>query len=138
MADAPRVYGYSIFYRPVASFLVGDTPDERPVEKLPRVGGGWFPTEAERERKLAETIADLETPRQGYRVERVVRDAICARCEGRGEVTRKPKGWRRKTVPPWFMCTRTSCPACAGTPTLDTQTVDLSGITGEEVNACTP
>jgi hypothetical protein len=122
-----RVYGYSVFYRPVAAHLVGDTPDERPVSRLPSIGGGWFPSEAERERHLARTVADLEEPRQGYRVERVVREATCARCEGRGDVAQKPKGWRKKTAPPWFLCSRVPCPACAGRPALDSQTVDLVG-----------
>lgn len=122
-----RVYGYRVFYRPVAEHLVGDTPDERPVDKLPQVFAGWFPDEPAREAALAKLVADYESPRQGYRVERVVREAVCAHCEGRGDVLRKPKGWRKKTAPPWYLCVRVGCSVCDGRQMLESQTVDLFG-----------
>jgi hypothetical protein len=130
-----KVYGYNIAYRPVADFLVGTEPDTRPLDKLPWLGGGWFDTEAEREAKLAQTVTDLEAPRQGYRVERVERVTVCGRCKGKGEITLRPKGWRKKSAPPWYLCRHEECPECHGKPELAREVTDLFVATVEPVGA---
>lgn len=107
-----RHFGFTIFYRPVSPELVGAEPDLRPVAVLPSIGYPTKPTEAERDRALVEEGQKLEA--QGYRVERVIREAFCVRCQGAGSVLVKPKGWRKKSAPPAFACRREACPACGG------------------------
>lgn len=130
-----EAYGFDMLYRPVATHLVGDTPDERPVDKLPQVFVGWFDSETEREQMIAKLVADYETPRQGYRVERIVRRTVCGRCTGRGEVLLNPKGWRKKTPPPWHLCRLVTCPDCAGRPVLSVEQTDCFAATVEPAGA---
>ena len=112
---AAYVYGYTLFYRSVAEFLHTDgTLDLRPVDQLPRVQAACQPTEALREQALLKDVVNLESPRQGYRVERVERFRDCAQCEGTGKLRVRPKGWRKKTPPPWWACTPQDCGDCAG------------------------
>lgn len=105
-------YGASVTYRPVARDLVGDEPDTRPVDHLPSLCIANEDSAAARDRSLARACCDLES--QGYRIERVERLEHCARCYGTGKVRVKPRGWRRKTDPPWYMMRTVDCKNCPG------------------------
>jgi hypothetical protein len=106
-----RAFGFTLFYRPVGPELVTE-PDLRPVAQLPSCQYSTRATEAERDQALVKEGQHLEA--QGYRVERVVRESFCVRCEGAGTILVKPKGWRKKSAPPAFACRRQACPACGG------------------------
>lgn len=109
----PRLhYGAEITYRPVAPELIGDTPDTRPVDRLPRLCIAPENTAEERERSLARSCGNLES--QGYRIETVERFDACARCGGTGRISVKPRGWRRRTEPPLYMMRTVDCTDCAG------------------------
>ncbi len=109
----PRLrYSAEITYRPVAPELVGDTPDTRPVNRLPWLCIAPEDTENERERSLARSCGSLES--QGYRIEKIERIDACARCSGAGRISVKPRGWRRRTEPPLYMMRTVDCPDCAG------------------------
>jgi len=105
-------YGASITYRPVAPDLVGNEPDTRPVDRLPSLGIPNEETAADRERSLARACGDLES--QGYRIEAVERFEHCSRCHGTGKVRVKPRGWRRRTEPPWYLMRTVECEDCPG------------------------
>ena len=109
----PRLrYSAEITYRPVAPELVGDTPDIRPVNRLPWLCIAPEDTEEERERSLTHACGRLEN--QGYRIEKVERIDACARCGGTGRTSVKPRGWRRRTEPPLYLMRTVDCPDCAG------------------------
>lgn len=113
-AAAPRAFGFTLFYRPVGAGLLdpNDPPDDRPVDRLPSCQYSTKATEAERERALLEECPRLEA--QGYRIERVVRESFCVRCQGAGSIAVKPKGWRKKTPPPPYAMRRQVCQDCGG------------------------
>ena len=105
-------YGAFITYRPVAPDLVGDEPDTRPVDRLPSLGIANENTATARDRALARACKDLEN--QGYRIEAVERFEHCARCHGAGKVRVKPRGWRKRTAPPWYLMRTVDCQDCPG------------------------
>ena len=104
-------YGAQITYRPSAPELVGNTPDTRPVDRLPTLGIANEDTATARDRSLVRACGDLES--QGYRIEAVERFEHCARCNGTGKVHAKPHGWRRRTAPPWYLMRTVDCADCA-------------------------
>ena len=112
MAKQPIHYGATITYRPVARHLVGDEPDTRPVHRLPSLAIASEDTATARDRSLARACGDLES--QGYRIEGVERFEHCARCQGTGKVRVKPRGWRRRTAPPWYLMRTVDCKDCPG------------------------
>lgn len=110
---AARAFGFTLYYRPVGPELVGpEGPDDRPVDRLPSCAFPTLASEPEREAELLKEAQRLEA--QGYRVERVVRESFCGRCEGVGDIPVRPKGWRKKSAPPWYLMKRIACPACGG------------------------
>ena len=120
MAKQQLHYGAFITYRPVADYLVGDEPDTRPVDRLPSLGIAAEDTETARERSLARACGDLES--QGYRIEAVERFEHCARCYGTGKVQAKPRGWRKRTAPPWYLMRTVECKDCPGKRREQTET----------------
>lgn len=113
-------YDAFITYRPIAPELVGDEPDTRPVDRLPSLAIANEDTETTRDRSLARACGDLES--QGYRIEAVERFEQCARCHGTGKVRAKPRGWRRRTEPPWYLMRTVECRDCPGERREHTQT----------------
>ena len=112
MANEAMHYGAWITYRPVAKYLVGDEPDTRPVDRLPSLGIANEDTATARDRALARRCKELES--QGYRIEGVERFEHCARCYGTGKVHAKPRGWRKRTAPPWYLMRKVDCENCPG------------------------
>ena len=112
MAKQRMQYGAFVTYPPVAPELVGDEPDNRPVDRLPSLGIANEDTATARDRSLARACGDLES--QGYRIEAVERFEHCARCHGTGKVYAKPHGWRRRTAPPWYLMRTVDCKNCPG------------------------
>jgi hypothetical protein len=106
----PRTYGYTLHYRAVAPFLVGN---DGPGHLVTLDSGGYVSAET-RDAALQAHVTDMESARQGYRVERVTYDSACARCHGTGRVRVNPKGWRKRTPAPWFMAPEVNCPSCHG------------------------
>ena len=106
-----RDFGFSVAYRPVAPELVTE-PDSRPVSRLPVFSPKTQPTEAAREAAVVSECQRLEA--QGYRVEQLERWHTCRACQGAGSIAVKPKGWRKKTAPPWYTMRRQACADCGG------------------------
>ena len=46
--------------------------------------------------------------------EGVERFEHCARCYGTGQVRAKPRGWRKRTAPPWYLMRKVDCKNCPG------------------------
>ncbi len=101
-----REYGYTLWLR-----CSGE--DDRPTDRLPITIMPAQPTERERTLDAACYITDLEA-RQGYHVERIENWSRCAACSGTGEQRVRPKGWRKRTPPPWFALKTVPCRTCAG------------------------
>ena len=102
---ATRQYSYSLWYHPADS----PTTRECPNEQSP-----GHATEAARDADMLQRVPQLEA--QGYHVYRAERHSDCGRCSGIGEISIWPKHWRKRTPPPWFLHTHTTCPDCGGTP----------------------
>lgn len=112
-AAAPRAFGFTLRYRPVGPDLVGpEGPDSRPVERLPSMSGPAAASADAREALLLSECRQLES--QGYRIEQVERWNECKKCQGLGEIRVRPKGWRKKSVPPWYLLRSSPCPDCGG------------------------
>lgn len=98
-----EIYGWDVWY------TLQDDP--RPIRDIPNMSSGGRPTEAAREVDLIETCGSLE--RQGYLIQRVERTSQCGRCHGVETIRIKPKGWRKKTPPPWWAMRSIPCPQCS-------------------------
>lgn len=108
-----RAFGFTLRYRPVGPDLVGpEGPDQRPVDRLPSVSGPAAESADAREASLLSECRQLES--QGYRIEQVERWSECRKCQGAGSVAIRPKGWRKKTPPPWYAMRRQACADCGG------------------------
>ena len=112
MPNQQMRYSAFITYRPVADYLVGDEPDTRPVDRLPSLGIAGEDSADARERALARACRHLED--QGYRIEKVERFEHCAHCHGTGRIQVKPRGWRRRSEPPWYLMRTVDCRHCPG------------------------
>ena len=135
MAKQQMHYGALITYRPVARYLVGNDPDTRPVDRLPSLGIANEDTAAARDRSLARARGDLES--QGYRIESVERFEHCARCHGTGKVRVKPRDWRKRTAPPWYMMRTIKCRDCPG-ERRETASPGLTTATGTDLQHAVP
>lgn len=114
-AQASTAYSYSLWYRSESNTETRDCPNEQ---------AGGLPTAAERDRDLMRRVPALVA--QGYTVYRVQRHVDCQTCRGVGTRSLAPKGWRKRTDPPWYMCKRIPCPACHGEPrTVESDTAVL-------------
>lgn len=65
--------------------------------------------------ELMRTCSGLENQPTGhsYEILHVQRIHLCDTCEGTGTVRIKPKGWRKKATPPWYLYSSKPCPDCA-------------------------
>lgn len=112
-ASSSRAFGYTLRYRPVGPDLVGpEGPDARPVDRLPSMSGPTVESADAREAAILSECRQLEA--QGYRIERVERWNECRPCQGSGKIAVRPKGWRKKTAPPWYAMRRVACSSCGG------------------------
>ena len=104
-------YGATIRYRCGPTLLADDEqPDDRPLHQLPSLGLALVDSEVERDRVLSARCVEMEA--QGYVIVSVERFDWCARCKGDGTAAAKPKGWRRRNPPPYYLMRRIPCSDC--------------------------
>lgn len=102
---------FLLHYADITYRTLGDTRD---AKDCPVLGLPACKTEEELDREIERTCHNLmhQPTEPSYEILAVRRGTTCGRCQGSEKIRVRPKGWRKRSAPPWFLCREVSCPDC--------------------------